>query len=214
MYFDIDKLKKEQSKLAKRISTSVEFEKADILGGCDFANGDNTIICSIVVYDAKEKKVVDRQIISLKEEFPYISSFLFYRVGPAAIEAYHRLAVRPDILFVKGHGICHPRGIGIASHLGLVLDVPTIGVADKLLYGEVREDGYVYIDDERVGASVQTREFSKAIIVSPGHCVNLKTAIELARKSCIPPHKLPEPLHLAHKLATKGQSTSEKDINL
>ncbi len=210
MYFDAEKLKKEQLKLARGINTKPEFERADILGGCDFVNGDKYIICSIVVYDTKEEKIVDQQTVSLPEELPYIPSFIFYREGPAAIEAYHKLTVRPDIMFVKGHGICHPRGIGIASHLGLVLDVPTIGIAHKLLCGEAR-NGYVYFDDARVGAVVQTREFSKPIIISPGYRINLKAAVELVKNNCIPPHKLPEPLHLAHRFASKEKKGKDDE---
>lgn len=202
MHWEIEKLKKEQCKLHRKIVIKDDFEKADLLGGCDFAQWDKKVACTIVVYDAKEKKVVETQTVIGDEPMPYIPAFLFYRYGPAAIEAYLKLKTRPDILFVNGHGLLHPQGIGLASHLGLVLDIPTLGVAHKLLCGEIRE-GFVYFGGEKKGATVQTRPFSNHVIVSPGHRISMKTAILLTKESCIEPHKLPEPLHIAHKLVTK-----------
>ncbi|MBI4441644.1 endonuclease V [Candidatus Woesearchaeota archaeon] len=202
MYLDLGKLKKEQLKLAKSIVTRDDFESSDLLGGCDFSYWDKTIACTIVVYDTKEKKIVESQTALGEIPFPYIPDLLFYREGPIAIETYHQLQIRPSIMFVAGQGILHPRGIGIASQLGLVLDIPTIGIAHKPLFGEIRGND-IYCKQEKAGAALVTRQFSKPIIISPGYKVSLKTAIQLMKDNCIMPHKLPEPLHLAHKYATK-----------
>ncbi len=202
MHIDLGKLKKEQLKLQRSIVTKDDFEKIDLLGGCDFTCWDKKIGCALVVYDTKEKKIIETQTIVLDETFPYIPTYLFYRYGTAVNEAYLKLQTRPDILMVHGNGRLHPRHLGLASHIGLALDIPTIGVAQKLLCGEVR-DGFVYLNDEKIGASLKTREFSNPVFVSVGHRICLKTAVQLVKDNCIEPHKMPEPLHLVHKIVSK-----------
>lgn len=202
MHVDLGKLKKEQFKLRRSIITQDEFEKADILGGCDFAQYDKKIACTIVVYEVKEKKIIETQTAVVDETFPYMPTLLYYRYGVVVLDAYQKLHIRPDILMIHGHGRLHPLHIGLASHIGLALDIPTIGVAQKLLCGEVR-NGFVYLGEDKVGASLQTREFSNPIFVSVGHRVSLKTAMQLVKDNCITQHKMPEPLHLVHKIVSK-----------
>ncbi len=211
MHIDLIQLKKEQLKLQKGISTKDEYEENDFVGGCSFVTSNDKISCAIVIYNRKEQKIIEVQTATGKADFPYYPGFLFYREGPLAIEAYHKLQIRPSIIFVSGHGILHPRRIGIASHLGLVLDIPTIGIADKPLIGVISEDNFVYHEDEKLAAVVITRQHSRPIIVSPGHKISLKTAVKLATATCIPPYKHPEPLHLAHKHANKALYGEERN---
>lgn len=213
MEFDAQKLKKEQIKLNESIIVKDDFEKCELLGGCDFIVLDKKIGCAIVIYDPKEQKIIETQIVVIDENMSYQPSFLFYRFGPAAVEAYHKLQTRPDVLFVAGNGILHPRKIGLASHLGLVLDIPTIGVSHKLFFGEVKEDGFVYYNLLKLGAAIKTREFSNPVIVSQGHKISLRTAINLVKENCISPHKLPEPLHIAHRFASKLKKGDKKDAS-
>ena len=106
------------------------------------------------------------------------------------------------MILVSGSGINHPRKIGIASHLGLILNKPTIGVTDKMDLGRI-EQGKIMIGLDLAGFEIKTREHANPIFISPGHLITPGAALELVSKSIIYPHKMPEPLHLAHKLGKK-----------
>jgi deoxyribonuclease V len=132
---------------------------------------------------------------------------LSFREAPIALAALQQLRVLPDVLFVDGHGIAHPRRLGIASHLGILLDLPTIGIAKSILVGQAAEPGEQPGDttplldgDEPVGTALRTRARSRPIYVSPGHRVSLETAASLAMQ-CARGYRLPEPTRLADRLA-------------
>ena len=118
------------------------------------------------------------------------------------MEAFNQLDEEPDLLLVKGEGVLHPRRLGIASHLGLELNLATIGIQDSLTFGDL-QDGKILIDGQVAGFEIKTKEFSNPLFISPGHNVSLETIKEIIPKTIIHPHKLPEPLHLAHKLGRK-----------
>jgi deoxyribonuclease V len=124
---------------------------------------------------------------------------------PALTECYNKLQEQPDVLFLEGHGIAHPRRCGIATHFGIVIKKPTIGVAKNILAGEVRE-GKIYLNNKLVGIELQTREGSRPIYISPGNMISLKTASELTKKFIIKPHKLPEPLAQVRKFTNRIKS--------
>ncbi len=202
MRINIPKLKKEQYKLAKKIRIKNEFEKIELVAGVDQAFVDNKVISAIVVLN-KNMKLVERKYAIVETQIPYIPGFMSYRESPAIVEAYNKLENKPDILIIDAHGILHPRKIGMASHVGILLETPTIGVAKGLIIGDVKEDGKVYVDDEVRGQKIITKEHAKPLFVSPGHRVTLTKAVEIVKSCVIPPHKLPEPLHLAHRFADK-----------
>ncbi|MBD3313704.1 endonuclease V [Candidatus Woesearchaeota archaeon] len=205
------RLREEQLKLAEKVMTIDQFEQARYIAGCDQAYKDNNkIISVVVVMDSKTQKIVDR---AESEQFcrtPYLSGYLFYREAPSVIEAFSKLNVKPDVLLVDANGILHPRRIGMASQLGLALDVPTIGIAKSLAFGKPRE-GKIELDKEIVAEEVITKEFANPLYVSPGHKVSLRTSIDIVKSLIMHPHKLPEPLHLAHRFAKKASKTKNKD---
>ncbi|MBS3110024.1 endonuclease V [Candidatus Woesearchaeota archaeon] len=202
---NLEKLRAEQDKLAKKVITHDTFENEDIktIGGIDQTyTSNNRIISAAVVIDRKSLKEIEAKYSVMEVNFPYIPGFLSYRELPAMVEAYRMLEQRPDMIIIDGNGILHPRRLGLASHLGILLDAVTIGVAKNLLSGEV--DGErVIIDKEVRGYRLVTKEHANPIFISPGHKIGLASAIDLAKKLIIPPHKLPEPVHLAHKLANR-----------
>ena len=206
---DIRKLEEEQIKLAKKVIVKDDFEKTERIAGVDQAFANGNVISGIVVCSYKDLNLIEKKYAVVKAKFPYISGFLSYRESPAIIEAFNQLENKPDILIVDGNGILHPRRIGMASHLGILLDIPTIGVAKRLIAGEVRE-GTVYIEKEARGYELATREHSKPLYVSPGYKVSLKTSLEIVKKCIKFPHKLPEPLYLAHRYANKIKENLEK----
>ena len=141
-------------------------------------------------------------------EFPYVSGLLTFREGPAALAALQRLTVPWDILLCDGQGYAHPRRFGVASHLGVLLDKPSVGCAKSRLVGRHGEVGEaagswteLIADGEVVGAVVRTRQGVKPVYVSVGHRLDLASAVELVLR-CTRNRRLPEPVRWAHRLAS------------
>jgi len=199
---DVEKLRKEQSKLADKVIISDSLKNVKTIGGVEQAFVDDKIISAIVVCNYKDFEIIEKKYTIIDVKINYISSFLFYREGPAVIEAYNKLDEKPDLLIVNANGILHPRRFGMASQIGVLLDVPTIGVVKKLMLGE-QKDQTVYIDKEARGYGLITRKYANPIYLSPGHKISLSMSKEIIKNSTKYPHKLPEPLHLAHKYANK-----------
>lgn len=195
-------LKKEQLRLAKKVIVKDDFDQIEYLGGCDQAFIGNKVISAVVVLKKDTLEMVEKKYAVAEAPIQYIPGFLSYRESPAVVEAVAKLQQKPDVLFVDGNGILHPRRIGIASHIGILLDMPTVGIAKKLLLGE-EKDGKVVFEDEKRAAVLKTKEHAKPIYVSPGHRVSLRTALELVKNCMVEKHKMPEPLHEAHKYSNK-----------
>ena len=198
----INKLKEEQIKLAKKVITTDNFEKITTVAGADQSYADNKVISAIAVCDYKSLEIIEEKYAIVDAKIPYKSGFLFYRDGPAVIESFNKLENKPDVLIVKGNGILHPRRIGMASQVGILLDTATIGVAKRLMLGKVMERT-IYVEKEARGYELITKEHAKPIYLSPGHKISLKSSLEVTKECIKYPHKLPEPLHLAHRYANK-----------
>ena len=209
MQKETGKFKQEQLKLAKKIIKKDDFDKIELVAGVDQAFVDNDVISGIVVCDYKTLEPVENKYAIVRASFPYIPGYLSYRESPAAVGAFNKLEKKPDILIVDAHGIAHPRALGMASHIGLLLDIPTIGVAKKLMIGKKVKDKLM-LNDKIIAQEVYTKENARPIYVSIGHRISLKTAVEVVKKCLNHPHKLPEPLHLAHRYANKIR---EKEIS-
>ncbi|RMF54753.1 endonuclease V [Candidatus Woesearchaeota archaeon] len=207
---DLKKLKKEQLELSKKVLIKDEIKKISTIAGCDQAFFDHKIVSAIVVMDYESMKPIESKYAILDVAMPYIPGFLSYREAPAIVEAFSRLSKKPDVLLVDGNGILHPRRIGIASHIGLLLDVPTIGIAKKLLIGDVEDDN-VIVDKEIRAKVLSTKKGSKPIYVSPGHKVSMRTSIQIVKHALNETFKLPLPLHEAHKLANKIRKRKRSD---
>lgn len=202
MKVDVNKLKKEQQKLAKKIILKDSFDDIKLIGGCDQAFVDDKIVSMVVVLDSSNGKLIEKKYSIKEAVMPYIPGFLAYREMPAILEAYNKLENKPDVLLCDCNGILHPRKIGMASHLGLILEIPTIGVAKKKLLGIVDENKKIVYNEQVLGLEVETKEFAKPVYVSPGHMISLKSAEKIV-KEWLKGHKTPEPLHIAHKLVNR-----------
>ena len=126
-----------QREMAKQVILKDDFPSLDHIGGMDVSNNlyDTMIYASAVIINKKSLELEEESAIAQTQLFPYIPGFLGFREAPALVAAFKQLKMRPNIILVDGHGISHPRGIGIASHLGVLLDIPTIGVAKSILVG-------------------------------------------------------------------------------
>src|SRR3989338_1201387 len=199
---DFNKLSGEQIKLAKKVILKDSFDKLELVAGADNAYNQDDVISAVVVCDYRTMEVKEKVFTVAKANVPYSAGFLAYKEGPAISEAFAKLLNKPDVMIFDGNGILHPRRFGLASHMGVLLDMPSIGVAKQLLLGESKESK-IYVEKELRGEIVESREHSKPLFVSPGHKISLKTSVEIV-KACLKfPHKLPEPLHLAHRYANE-----------
>lgn len=197
-----------QEELASKLIIEDRFGKIQLIGGIDAAYSDDMAVCAVAVLDYHTLEPVESTYVHSRITFPYIPGLLSFREGPIMKKAYSKLIRKPDVLMVNGNGLIHPRGLGIASHLGLMLDIPTIGVAQRLLCGEVGRNGKVFLKGKHVGYEYRSQGASTSkmqrlgapIYISPGHKVSLRSSLRIA-KHCIKGHRLPEPLFLADRLS-------------
>lgn len=207
---DTLELRREQQRLSQKVVLRDEFEQVKTIAGIDTQIVGNKLLACVVVCEFPSMKILETQTYTLNNPLPYKPGFQAYREMPAMIEAFNKLEQEPDVLLVEGEGILHPRKIGLASHLGLSLHQPTIGITQNLPLGKVQE-GKILFDNEVCGFEINTREHANPIYISPGHLITLGSALDLITKTIRYPHKLPEPLHLAHKILRK--SLGEKKID-
>ena len=198
----IKKFKEEQLKLAKKVIVKDDFEEIKLVGGVAQTFIGTKVISGFVVCDYKTMEIIERKYAVVEASVPYIPGFLSYREAPAVVEAFLKLENKPDIILVEAHGIAHPRKFGMASHIGLLLDKPTIGIAKNLLVGDIN-DNKIIVKEEARGFSLTAKEHANPIFISPGHKISLKTSLEITKNCMRLPHKLPEPIHLAHRYSKK-----------
>ncbi len=175
-----------------------------IVGGVDVSYISSLGVGAVTVLDYQSLMVLETAVASCPVRLPYIPTLLSFREIPPAVAAIKRLKLQPDVLLVDAQGWAHPYRCGFASHLGLVLKMPTIGAAKSRLIGEPTEaDGRTVLIDkgEVISEVVTTKEDAKPVYVSIGHMVSLETAVEIV-KHCSK-SRIPEPLLQAHNLATK-----------
>ncbi len=199
-----------QKRLASQVS-SVNHIDSDpkYIAGVDISGEDKDgfAIGAVVVLSYPEMRVVEVKRARRRPDFPYVPGLLSFRESPLALAAVEKLVLRPDLVLVDGQGLAHPRRFGIACHLGLLLDLPTIGCAKSILRGRCqalgREAGsyseLVY-EGEVVGVAVRTRTDISPVYVSIGHKVDLASAIRWTL-ACCRGYRIPEPTRMAHQAA-------------
>ena len=200
-----------QEKLRYRVITEDKFkEPVQYVAGVDMGFEANGTIsrAAVAVLSFPDLQIIETSLAYRPTTFPYVPGFLSFREIPAVLDALETINTIPDIILCDGQGIAHPRGLGIASHLGLIIDMPTIGVAKSLLIGK-----YEDLPDIKgswqplihkgvtIGAALRTRTGVKPVYVSSGHKVSLSTAIDYVLR-CTPKYRLPETTRVADKLAS------------
>ncbi|NDJ22717.1 deoxyribonuclease V [Nostoc sp. B(2019)] len=200
-----------QEKLRSQVITEDQFkEPIRYVAGVDMGfEADGTISrAAVAVLSFPDLQVVETSLARRPTTFPYIPGFLSFREIPAVLDALEKIQIIPDIILCDGQGIAHPRRLGIASHLGVIIDIPTIGVAKSLLIGkhedlpETKGSLQPLIHrGETIGAVLRTRTGVKPLYISSGHRVSLSTAIDYVLR-CTPKYRLPETTRVADKLAS------------
>lgn len=199
-----------QAQLRERLKLTWDEPAITTVGGVDIGLQGENARAAIVVLRYPELTPLTSAIAEVPLVFPYIPGLLAFREGPAILAAWERLPLQPDLVMFDGQGIAHPRGLGIASQLGLWLERPTIGVAKSRLYGRHAEPGPrrgdqtpLYDENEpsrSIGAVVRTRERSHPLYISPGHLIDVPHAVAFVL-ACCTGYRLPEPTRWAHRVA-------------
>jgi deoxyribonuclease V len=206
--FDLAELAKIQEKIAKNVVKKGDIKRIERVAGCDisFTSGDEAY-AACALLDYKSLEILDKKIIKVKVKFPYIPTFLAFR----EVEPMLKVArgIDADVFIIGAHGVAHPRRAGLASHFGVLIDKPTVGVAKARLCGEAEEPkkargAYSLLreGEEVIGAVLRTQAEAKPVYISVGHKLSLEAAIKIVLGTS--KNRLPEPLRAAHELATRG----------
>ncbi len=199
--FSARKAFKLQRLLAEKVSWEGRVSKLEFVVGLDLAYVGNKGVAVAALTRMPDLRLIRYSVVVGEVPIPYVPGLLAFREAPLMFKAYEKLGVQADLIVVDGHGVTHPRGLGIASHIGVVLDTPSIGAAKKVLTGEVREVNgkeYLFING-RPGAIVVRPRKNRAIYLSIGHKVGLEE-IERLSKILFKGHSLPEPTYVADKV--------------
>lgn len=208
---------KEAIEIQRRLASQVRFtamkKKPNIIAGldCAFGNGGKRIFAAAVVIDLSDFSIIETTTANRKVDFPYIPGLLSFRETPACIDAIEKLKNTPDCFIVDGQGIAHPRRLGIASHIGLLIDKPAIGCAKSRLIGTFDEPASkkgsfspLMDSEEKTGAVLRTRTDVKPVYVSVGHKCTIDNAISIVLE-CTTKYRLPEPSRLVHQLVGQAK---------
>ncbi len=202
----INNAREAQIRLSERLVISGKPHRIDYIAATDAAyiNDANITLCVIVIFNYPQLKLLHVTRHATGTKFPYIPGLLYLREGPVITETFKKLRIQPDIVIIDGHGIAHPRGIGLASQIGLLLDKPTIGCAKSILYGRyeepAREKGSksILYDNQHkpVGTVLRTRENVRPVFISPGHLIGIHESADIIL-NCLGRYRIPEPLRMA-----------------
>lgn len=207
-----------QRRLASRVKIAPPRRALRLLAGVDCAFSRDGARCHAVavLWDLERGALLEERAAQRPLRFPYVPGLLSFREAPAMLAALRRLRGTPDALLVDGHGLAHPRRFGIASHLGVLVGIPTVGVAKSRLVGSHAEPGAargartpLWQDGECIGSVVRTREGSKPLYVSVGHAIDLETCVRLVLAACAG-HRLPEPTRLADRAVAAAKRRAEE----
>jgi deoxyribonuclease V len=195
-----------QRTLAARIITDTPLSSWELVAGCDVSHNrfSSTLYAGVVLLRADDFSVVERRAAVAQVDFPYRSGLLSFREAPVLLQALAQLKHAPDVVMCDGQGIAHPRRLGLASHVGLFLDRPCVGCAKSRLTGDYDEPGPgpgarspLLHRGQVIGSVVRTKARTRPLFVSPGHRIDLESAVRLVFASCRG-YRLPEPTRLAH----------------
>jgi len=197
-----------QGQLRKKICLKDVKKKIKKVAGIDCSYSGKFITASIVICKYPDLSLIEEKVHSQEVQFPYIPGFLAFREGPAILNIIKKTKNKPDIIFLNGHGIAHPKGIGLATHIGILIKKSTIGCAKKILFGNYKKPSevfgsYTFIENnygEKIGYVLRT--FNKGIIfISPGNMISLKTTLSITLSCLKKNFSFPYPLYLAHTLS-------------
>jgi deoxyribonuclease V len=207
-----------QHQFKSRVELNGSLDEVKLIAGVEtaFDHIANILYAAVCLYTHPDLVEQERATASATATFPYIPGLHAFREGPVILRAFSRLHTESDLVMFAAHGIAHPRRFGMASHLGVILDLPSVGCARKLLVGEHDEVGDtrgssapLMLNADRVGTVYRSRDGVKPIFISPGHRCTVDAATEMV-VSTLREYRIPEPLRAAHRLANRLKHAGEK----
>lgn len=208
---DIIGARKIQEILKEKVKIIPLEKDPGFIAGVDaaFSKDGNKVIGVACLYKYPEMILIEDSFTFTKASFPYIPGYLSFREGPAIIEAIKRLKTMPDMILFDGQGIAHPKGMGIATHIGILLDIPAIGCAKSKLIGGYKDPGSkkgiwspLIYNGKTIGAVLRTKDNIRPIFVSPGHRIDLEGSIKIILNSTTK-YRIPEPLRRADHISRR-----------
>ncbi len=213
--YDLDQALRLQENLSRRVLISWDNRPVNTIAGIDISYSKGLVHAAIAIFRYPEMTRESTVTGAAPEAYPYIPGMLAFRVGPAILEAWERIPFIPSLVLIHGHGIAHPRHFGLASHIGLWINLPTIGVAKTRLYGNQNAIGpqvgdWSELRDEHnsrqvIGAALRTQPENKPVYVSPGNLIDLPHSIEFVLASS-GKNRMPLPIQSAHHTLTRAGS--------
>ncbi len=208
-----------QQRLRNRIILEDQFDIKSIIkiaaSDVSFTRYGKYLYAAVVILSFPKLEIQEIHRQKYPAIFPYVPGYLSFREVPAILSLFEKIKNAPDVVLCDGHGIAHPRGIGLASHLGLFLDIPTIGCAKSVLVGDYNEPGLkkgslkpLIYQGKEIGVVLRTREGVKPIFVSPGHKISLEKSVEIVM-TCCPLYRIPEPIRIAHRVVNDLRRENE-----
>ncbi len=213
-----------QETLRNKIILKKDFTEVRAIAGGDvaYSKDGKRLFGAIAVLSFPKMETIDVSLAEGRITFPYIPGLLCFREGPILVKIFQVLKIKPDVMIFDGQGVAHMRKLGLASHLGLWLDIPSIGCAKTPLLNQFTNPGlqkgsvkWIYLKKEKLGAVLRTKDAVKPLFVSPGHRIDLSTSIRLTLETCRE-FRIPEPLRKAHQaslLLRREASTKSQTAN-
>ncbi len=168
-----------------------------------------TIYAGIILLSFPQLQPIVYSLVKATTRFPYVPGFLAFREVPALVKVWQQMQIKPDVLVVDGHGIAHPRRMGIAAHFGSLTGQPSMGCAKKILFGKFEEPAMqqgaysaIYDKEEQIGYTFRSKANVKPVFISPGHLLGMENSLQII-KQCTGKYRIPEPTRLAHELVNK-----------
>jgi deoxyribonuclease V len=205
----------EATRLQKELQgqTDIAERQLDIhtIGGADISLNlySTTIYAGIILLSFPSLQPVAFSLLKSETRFPYVPGYLAFREVPALVQAWQQIPQKPDLLLVDGHGIAHPRRMGIATHFGIVTGQPAMGCAKKILCGKYEAPGEqrgassaILDREEQIGYAFRSKAKTAPVFVSPGHRIGMDNCLQVIRQ-CIGKYRIPEPTRLAHELVNR-----------
>ncbi len=199
---DFKELKEIEKRILEGVKLEDSFSDSKTIAAFDLGYIGKIYKCAAVIMDVETKEVIEKKEIEGEEVMPYSPNLVAFREGPVIINTYRELKNKPEILMIKGIGVLHPKKVGLASYVGVMLNKACFGVSKELSFGVLEEDRIIFNKELR-GFAVKAKPYAKPVYVTPGHRISINSAVEITKKLIDSQFKLPLPLHLAHKCINK-----------
>lgn len=206
---DLTRARQIQEELLGQLKLQPLRKEPSFLAAADATFSQEEVLAAVVLFSFPDLKLVETQVVRQPISFPYRSGYLSFREGPAILSGLSKLSPRPDLILLDGQGIAHPKKMGLATFVGIISGLPSIGCAKSHLVGTYqvpgREKGCfspIELKGEIVGYCFRSRTGVKPLFISPGHLIDLKDSLKIV-KACLGPFRLPEPLRQAHQVTAR-----------